>query len=95
MELDESLRLADEVGDVRAGKDLAAERAALLNELQRAAGLAGRSRVFSDDAERARVNVTRTIRQALNRILVVDPNAGRHLIATVRTGAHCVYQPDH
>jgi len=38
---------------------LEVERVALVAELRRAAGLAGRTRAFSDEAERARVNVTR------------------------------------
>jgi hypothetical protein len=50
--------------------------------------------VFSDDAERARVNVTRTVRQALDRILSADPDTGRYLLGSVRTGIRCVYQPD-
>ncbi len=71
-----------------------AERAALVAELKRAAGLAGRPRAFSDEAERARVNVTRTIRQALDRVLAADPEAGRHLLGSVRTGIRCVYRPN-
>jgi hypothetical protein len=73
---------------------LEAERAALVAELKRAAGLTGRPRAFSDEAERARVNVTRTIRQALDRILAADPDAGRHLLGAIRTGIRCVYQPN-
>ncbi|HEX8861574.1 MAG TPA: AAA family ATPase [Actinomycetes bacterium] len=93
-ELDQALDRAAARGDAAAADDLEAERAALVAELKRAAGLAGRSREFSDEAERARVNVTRTIRQALDRILVADPEAGRHLLGSVRTGIRCVYQPD-
>jgi len=93
-ELDEALDRAAARGDAAAANDLAAERAALLAELKRAAGLAGRSRGFSDEAERARVNVTRTIRQALDRILLADPEAGRHLLGSVHTGIRCRYQPD-
>src|SRR6266540_506248 len=92
-ELDGALERAAARGDAAAADELEAERAALVAELKRAAGLAGRSRGFSDEAERARVNVTRTIRQALDRILVADPEAGRHLLASVRTGIRCVYQP--
>ena len=92
-ELDGALDRAAARGDAAAADGLEAERAALVAELKRAAGLAGRSRGFSDEAERARVNVTRTIRQALDRILVADPEAGRHLLASVRTGIRCVYQP--
>jgi tetratricopeptide (TPR) repeat protein len=93
-ELDGALDRAAARGDAAAAHDLEAERAALVAELKRAAGLAGRPRGFSDEAERARVNVTRTIRQALDRILVADPEAGRHLLGSVRTGIRCVYQPD-
>ncbi len=93
-ELDGALERAAARGDAAAADELEAERAALVAELKRAAGLAGRWRGFSDEAERARVNVTRTIRQALDRILAADPEAGRHLLGSVRTGLRCVYQPD-
>jgi tetratricopeptide (TPR) repeat protein len=92
-ELDGALGRAAARGDAACAEDLEAERAALVAELKRAAGLAGRPRGFSDEAERARVNVTRTIRQALDRILAADPEAGRHLLGAVRTGIRCVYQP--
>jgi hypothetical protein len=93
-ELDGALDRAAARGDAAAAGDLEVERTALVAELKRAAGLAGRPRVFSDEAERARVNVTRTIRQALDRILAADPEAGRHLLASVHTGIRCVYQPN-
>jgi len=93
-ELDGALEGAAARGDAATAGGLEAERAALVAELKRAAGLAGRPRAFSDEAERARVNVTRTIRQALDRILAADPEAGRHLTASVRTGTRCVYRPN-
>jgi hypothetical protein len=93
-ELDAALEGAAARGDATAAGGLEDERAALVAELKRAAGLAGRPRAFSDEAERARVNVTRTIRQALHRILAADPDAGRHLLGSVRTGIRCVYQPN-
>jgi tetratricopeptide (TPR) repeat protein len=93
-ELDRALERAAARGDATAAGGLEAERAALVAELKRAAGLGGRRRVFSDEAERARVNVTRTIHQALDRILAADPAAGRHLMASVRTGIRCVYRPN-
>jgi hypothetical protein len=93
-ELEVALEGAAARGDATAASGLEAERAALVAELKRAAGLAGRPRVFSDEAERARVNVTRTIRQALDRILAADPEAGRDLMASVHTGIRCVYRPN-
>ncbi len=65
-ELKADLDAADRAGD-REGADAAeAERDALLAELRRASGLGGRPRETSAEAERARVNVTRTLR-ATNR----------------------------
>jgi hypothetical protein len=93
-ELDQALDRAASRGDAAAADNLEAERAALVAELKRAAGLAGRPRAFTDEAERARINVTRTIRQALDRILVADPDVGRHLMTSVRTGIRCVYLPN-
>jgi tetratricopeptide (TPR) repeat protein len=93
-ELDQALDRAAARGDATAAGGLEAERAALVAELKRTAGLAGRPRAFSDEAERARVNVTRTIHQALDRILAADPDTGRHLLASVRTGIRCSYQPN-
>jgi tetratricopeptide (TPR) repeat protein len=93
-ELDAALEGAAARGDTKAAGRLEAERAALVAELKRASGLGGRRRGFSDEAERARVNVTRTIRQALNQILAADPEAGRLLMRSVRTGIRCVYRPN-
>jgi len=45
-------------------------------------------------AERARVNVTRAIKGALQRIAAHHPTLCAHLRTTVRTGYACVYLPD-
>jgi hypothetical protein len=63
-------------------------------ELGRAVGLGGRDRRQGSDAERARVNVTRSIRSVLKRIADHDAVLAQELIATVRTGTFCVYEPD-
>jgi len=66
----------------------------LVHELAAATGLGGRDRRMGSDAERARVNVTRAIRSAMARIQEHNPEMGRHLELTVRTGTFCAYQPD-
>lgn len=48
----------------------------------------------SRGAERARVNATRVVRSALQRITDHHPPLGAHLTATVRTGMYCGYHPD-
>jgi tetratricopeptide (TPR) repeat protein len=66
----------------------------LVRELAAATGLGGRDRRVGSDAERARVNVTRAIRSSIARIQDHDPEMGRHLERTVRTGTFCVYESD-
>jgi tetratricopeptide (TPR) repeat protein len=87
------LDAADRAGDADRGGRLETERQALLSELRRATGMAGRSRDTSPEAERARVNVTRTLRATLARITETAPVAGAHLQASIRTGRACRYQP--
>jgi tetratricopeptide (TPR) repeat protein len=87
------LDAADRAGDGAAAARLEAERQALADELSRAAGLAGRSRLASLEAERARVNVTRTLRAVIERIAPAAPSAAAHLRSSIRTGAACRYEP--
>jgi hypothetical protein len=87
------LDAADRTGDHAAAERIEAERQALTAELRRAAGLAGRNRQPSSDAERARVNVTRTLRATIERIAPAAPLAAAHLRSSIRTGAACRYQP--
>jgi tetratricopeptide (TPR) repeat protein len=44
-------------------------------------------------AERARLAVTKAIKAALTRIRAADPELGRHLSLSIRTGFFCSYQP--
>lgn len=92
--------LRDMVDEGRAWGDLERvaraeeELDAVASELSRAVGLGGRDRRMGSEAERARVNVTRTIRAALLRIDEHSAELGHHLASTVRTGTFCVYDPD-
>src|SRR5262249_32403299 len=45
-------------------------------------------------SERARVRVTRRIRDGIERIARVHPELGAHLERTIRTGARCAYVVD-
>ena len=92
-ELDGKLAAADRGGDSAAAEEAHQERQALIGELRRATGLGGRPRRATADAERARVNVTRTLRATIDRITLAAPVAGAHLNASVRTGTLCRYQP--
>jgi hypothetical protein len=65
----------------------------LVTELGHATGLAGRSRAFPTDAERARSSVQKAIRRALVRIGTADPEIRAYLEATIVTGIRCSYRP--
>jgi hypothetical protein len=92
-ELDDELAAADRAGNSTAAERAHQERQALIGELRRATGLAGRPRRATADAERARVNVTRTLRATIDRITAAAPIAGAHLNSSIRTGTLCRYQP--
>jgi len=79
---------ADESGQLREEMDF------ITREISRALGLGGRSRRAGSIAERARLNVMRAVRSAIQRISEVDGELGAHLHAAVHTGTVCVYAPD-
>ena len=91
--LDTQLDTADRAGDPQLAEAARAERDAVLDELRRATGLGGRPRTMTMEAERARVNVTRTLRAAIDRIAADAPRAAAHLDASLHTGRLCRYQP--
>ncbi len=94
------LELQAEVDDAAACNDqVRGERAhveieALLRELKRAVGLGGRDRPSGSDAERARVNVVRSLRRAIAAIALQADGLGAHLDVSVRTGRYCGYLPE-
>jgi hypothetical protein len=93
-ELLDELEEAKRHGDVERATETESELEILTRELARATGLGGRSRRAGSAAERARLNVTRSISSAIKKIAAASPALGEHLAAAVRTGLFCVYSPD-
>jgi hypothetical protein len=93
IEVEEELREAEAWNDVARVDSTRSEVEFLRGELSRALGLGGRPRRAGTDAERARVNCQRRIRDAVSRIADQDATIGRHLMRAVRTGTFCVYDP--
>jgi hypothetical protein len=91
--LDAELDAADRSGDVLRAEQADAERQAVLGELRRASGLGGRACTAAPEAERARVNVTRTLRATIDKIALAAPSCAAHLRASIHTGRACHYQP--
>lgn len=73
---------------------LQAELDQLAAQLAQAFGLGGRGRRASSVAERARLNVTRALRAAIDRVTECAPEAGDVLDRRVRTGTYCAFEPD-
>jgi hypothetical protein len=93
-DLEEELAEVERANDLGRIEVIRSEIDALTDELARSRGLAGRSRRLGSVAERARVNVTRRIAAALEKIAAVHPAAAHYLEATVRTGTACAFLPD-
>jgi hypothetical protein len=92
-ELDDELDRAALKGDARSLAQRTAERDALIAELKRATGLGGKPRRSGSPAEKARLNVTRTIRHAITDLSTTAPELAAHLDASIATGVSCCYEP--
>ena len=93
-ELEAEIDEADRFNDPARRERATAELDALLGELRRAVGLGGRDRPVGSGAERARVNVTRSLKRAIAAISSAAPDLGAHLAASVQTGRYCSYRPE-
>jgi tetratricopeptide (TPR) repeat protein len=92
-ELDEELREAESWNDGARVLRARTEMDLLSGELSRAVGLGGRSRRTGSAAERARIAVTRRIRDMIKRVSERAPELGRYLENTIKTGSSCAYRP--
>lgn len=92
-ELDADLAEAESDADMGRVANIRRERDFLIAEITRAVGLGGRLRKVGSATERARVNVTRRIKDAVARVADGDAEIGRHLEAAIRTGTYCTYRP--
>jgi tetratricopeptide (TPR) repeat protein len=70
---------------------LVREKAMLERELARALGLGGKARQTGSSTERARVNVQRRLKDAIERVAEASPELGRWLSRAVRTGTYCSF----
>jgi len=92
-DLDDELDDAEAKHDVGRYEKRSTEREALLKELARATGLGGKPRRSGSSAEKARLNVTRTIRHAITHLSTALPELAAHLDESLATGVSCCYEP--
>jgi hypothetical protein len=93
-DLREELEEAESFNDPERAARAREEMEFLARELAGAVGLGGRDRKAASNAERARVAVTKAVRATLKRIGEMDSELGQELVATIRTGTFCSYEPD-
>jgi hypothetical protein len=82
-----------ERGQLEAAEAAQGELDQLVAELARAFGLGGRERPSGSATEKARLNVTRALRAAIDRISEALPDAGKALDRQIKTGLYCGYFP--
>jgi tetratricopeptide (TPR) repeat protein len=93
-DLREMEREAEEMGDSARLAKARDEIEKLAEQLSAGLGLGGRARRAGSIAERARTNVQRRIKDAIQRIEKNDAELGRYLSATIRTGTFCMFDPE-
>ena len=93
-DLQEDMDEATAYNDDERAAMISKEMDALVDELRRAVGLGGRTRSVATPGERARVSVTKVLKQTIRKLAQQDAALGHHLESTVRTGAFCSYTPD-
>jgi predicted ATPase len=94
IELNEELEDQRERGNRERAEQIASEIDFLNREISRAIGLGGRDRRAGSASERARLNVTRAIKAALQKISEQQAAMGDLLDRSIKTGSFCSYAPD-
>jgi hypothetical protein len=92
-DLQQELNEAERFNDSHRKTEAENELEAIVNHLASAVGLGGRDRKTSSDAERARSAVTKCIKKAIGKIGEAIPSLGYHLVARIKTGYFCCYNP--
>jgi len=92
-DLAEEIEAAERDNDTGRVEYLRTESERLRGALAAVLGFGRRARRASAPGERARVRVTRALREAINRIAAVHADLGAHLSRSVRTGTYCCYTP--
>jgi hypothetical protein len=94
IELREEFEQARALDKIEQAARIETEIEFLEREISRAVGLGGRNRRAGSAVERARLNVTRAIKSAIDKIGDNDAELGRQLVRSIRTGHFCSYHQE-
>ena len=92
-ELSEELAEAEAAAELGRAERLRDELDTLVDHVETALGLHGRSRTFTGRAERARTAVRKALTRAMADITAADPVLGRQISSSITTGVSCCYSP--
>jgi two-component sensor histidine kinase len=93
-ELRQDLHEAEQSNDLERAAKVREEIKLLAGEFASAVSADGRNRRISAEAQRARLAVTKRIKESLWKIRTVNPALARHLSKALKTGYFCSYEPD-
>ena len=94
IELREELEDQREFGNRERAAEIDSEIDFLAREISRAVGLGGRDRRAGSAAERARLNVTRAIKSAIQKISEHNSGLAELLSRSIQTGSFCTFVQD-
>jgi hypothetical protein len=92
-DLRQELNEAERFNDFYRKTEAQNELDAIIKHLASAVGLGGKDHRICSDAERARSAVTKSIKNAIRKIAEAIPSLGYDLVASIKTGYFCSYNP--
>jgi hypothetical protein len=92
--IDEELADAEALHDSARIEQLRTDKGNLLAHVKKSSGRGGRTRIFSDEEEKARKAVSAAIQRAILRIRKLRPLLADHLETLIKSGGRCSYEGD-
>ncbi len=93
-QLEDALGVANELSNSERAAEIQSEIDFIARELHRAVGMWGRDRRAGSAVERARLNVSRAIKSAIERVSEHHTELGKLLARSIHTGLFCSYVID-
>jgi len=94
VELQEEIKWSEDNNDLTRTSTLQKEYDEIVDHLSSSLGLGGKARKVQDPVDKARSAITWRIRTAIQKIEKENPDLGKHLSLSIKTGIFCSYSPE-
>ena len=94
VELQEEIKWSEDNNDLTRTSTLQKEYDEIVDHLSSSLGLGGKARKIQDPVDKARSAITWRIRTAIQKIEKENPDLGKHLSLSIKTGIFCSYNPE-